>query len=69
MSDPRKVLQYDLDGNLVGVYSSIREAERKYRCTHISSVCRGERNFEKGFVWRYAPDPPEKAPSRQRKKK
>ena len=56
MAVRRRIAQYDQKGNLLGVYDSIREAEQLYSCTHISSVCRGERSQEKGYVWRYVPE-------------
>lgn len=50
------VLQYTIDGELIGKYGSIMEASL---CTHvsttaISNVCRGFRPSSCGFVWKYA---------------
>ena len=54
----RKVLQYDLDGNLINVLDCISEAERKlglskhsvYRC------CKGLRKTTGGYIWKYYED-------------
>ena len=60
MSEKRSVFRYDEHGNLLSRYSSIKEAQALYHCTHISSVCRGQRNKDGGFIWRYADDAGEK---------
>ena len=57
MSEKRSVLQYDDYGNLLSRYGSIQEAQNEYHCTHISSVCRGKRQHDKGYVWRYEHEP------------
>lgn len=52
----KKVAQYTLDGQLVSVFSSVREAERKLGfvdSSTISKVCRGVKHTHKGFVWKY----------------
>lgn len=50
----RKVVQYTRDGyRPLRLFNSIREAEHEYNITHISSVCRGKRRTDGGYVWRY----------------
>ena len=58
MSEKRSVFRYDEHGNLLSRYSSIKEAQALYHCTHISSVCRGKRRQDKGFGWRYEHEVP-----------
>lgn len=51
----RAVVQYSLDGEKLNAYSSIREAREACRkATHISSVCRGYRKTDAGYIWKYA---------------
>lgn len=50
------VYQYTLGGELVGIYSSTREVERRLGYCHkeISACCNGKRkNNYKGFQWSY----------------
>lgn len=49
--------QYDLNGNLISVYSSASEAAFKNNFSqgNISSCCRGERKTHKGYKWSYQP--------------
>ncbi len=54
------VIQCDLSGRVLCRYASVREAQLIYGITHISSVCRGQRNKDGGFIWRYADDAGEK---------
>ena len=49
----RKVVQYTKDERPLRLFNSIREAEAEYHITHISSVCRGKRRSDGGFIWRY----------------
>lgn len=51
----KPVCQYDMSGNLVACYDSAREAARLlgFDQSHISEVCRGEKQQYNGFVWRY----------------
>lgn len=51
----RKVIQHDLDGNLVGMYDSISEAAEKTNLTvyGISKACRGGLKTSGGYVWKY----------------
>ena len=47
------VKQYDLNGNYIRTWPSIKEAQAEYHITHISSVCRGHRRTDGGYVWKY----------------
>lgn len=51
----KKVLQYDLNGNLIKEWPSTREIERQlgFDSSHIAGCCRGERKTAYGFIWRY----------------
>lgn len=53
-----KVNQYDKNNNFIATYDSIQEAAKKLNITdsHISSVCKGKRNFCGGYQWRYTDD-------------
>lgn len=54
----RKVLQYDLDGNLIQEFPSASEAARSVNDAsgNISRACRGLIKTVKGFQWRYKED-------------
>lgn len=47
------VIQKDKDGNVIAVYSSRLEAERKtgVHNRHICQCCAGERKTAKGYIW------------------
>lgn len=53
----KKILQYDLEGNLIRVWGSIREIERTLGInnSNICQCCKGNKNYNTcgGFVWRY----------------
>ena len=51
----RDVLQYDLNGNLLNVFSSITEASKITGCriTAIQQVCCGHTYTSNGYIWRY----------------
>ena len=68
MSEKRRVIQYDDYGNELNRYGSIDEAQKIYNCTHISSVCRGKRLHDKGYVWRYEYEYEELPPRFRRRK-
>lgn len=55
-NSPKAVLQYDLDGNLVEEYSSIKEACDVTGANNgsVCSACKGRRKTANGFVWKYA---------------
>lgn len=49
------VIQYDLQGNLIKKYNSIKEARlQNKKCSKISDCCIGNRKTAGGFVWKYA---------------
>ena len=51
----RKVSKYDLNGNYIQTYNSIKDAkENNYKCSNIIAVCRGYRKQSGGFIWKYA---------------
>lgn len=51
----KTVEQYDLNGNLICIWGSAREASRELgiNATHISACCRGQLKTSGGFKWRY----------------
>jgi len=51
----RAVIQYDMNLNLLGEFSSIKEASIKSGCQRgkIVNVCKGDRKHTKGFIWKY----------------
>lgn len=52
----KKILQFDLNGSLIGEYDSIIYASYVTHCnaTHISLCAKGKHKTSGGFVWRYA---------------
>lgn len=50
-----RVYKYDLLGNLVGKFNSIREAALSVnsKSAYISMVCNGHKKSHKGFIWKY----------------
>lgn len=50
----KKVDQYDLEGNYIKTWNSIKEAEKEVGSTHISQCTKGRFKQTKGYVWRYA---------------
>jgi len=62
MRDARKdkkiVYQYSQSNELINVFESIREAERKtgIQHTHISRCCRGIERQAGGFIWKFKED-------------
>ena len=55
----RPVRQYDLNGNYINSYSSIKEAKEQTGISHIDACCRGERKTSGGFQWIYSDVPNE----------
>lgn len=49
----KPVSQYDLTGNFVAEYFSVKEAKRATGISHIDACCRGERKTAGGYAWRY----------------
>jgi len=52
-SDKKIVLQYDLSGELIKEWNSLKSVSKFYKNTNISSCCRGESVTASGFIWRY----------------
>lgn len=52
----KPVRQYDLNGTLVGEYSSIKEACDLTGANQgsVCSACKGRRKTANGFIWKYA---------------
>lgn len=52
----KKVLQFDLEGNLVKEWPSACEVQRQTGCsqTCISACCRGKIKTSHGFIWKFA---------------
>lgn len=50
----KKVLQYDLKGNLLNSYDSLRQTIAIYKNKHIADCCRNKRKTAGGYIWRYA---------------
>ena len=56
----RKVSQYDLKGNWIRDFSSIKEAEESLDICNVGSCCSGLSKSAGGFIWRYYGDEPPK---------
>lgn len=54
----RKVLQYDLDGNLIKIWDSMGKAARELEISvqNIYNCCRGYSQKANGFIWKYYDD-------------
>jgi hypothetical protein len=54
-NNEKEVFQYDLEGEVLGNYPSVKEAAKQTGCNikSIARVCRGERNKHGGFKWSY----------------
>jgi len=52
----RKVIQLDMDGNILNKYNSMKEAAEKYDTsyTNIYYACKNCNHKAKGYKWRYA---------------
>lgn len=50
--NPKKVAQYDKDGNLITIYKSLGECKRA-GFTNAQGVIEGRRNHCKGFIFKY----------------
>jgi len=51
-----KILQYDLNNNLIKEWNSLREIESHdstLKRNQISKCCKGEKEFYAGFIWRF----------------
>ena len=54
-SSAKEVEQYDLDGNLLNIFRSTREAAKQLNLdsSTISKVCRGQNKTHGGFIFKY----------------
>jgi hypothetical protein len=48
-----KVIQLDLQDNIINTFDSIKEAIQKTKVKNISSCCSGKRKTAGGFKWKY----------------
>lgn len=55
-SKPRKICKYDLDGNLIEVFPSMKSAARSigHSFNPIKSCCDGRKESYDGYKWKYA---------------
>lgn len=55
----KNVVQFDMYGNFISVFNSIKEASliTKTNYTSISNVCRGKNKSANGYKWRFSPIP------------
>ena len=51
----RKVEQYDLEGNLINIFNSSKEADIKMggKGNNVADCCRGRQKSAYGFIWKY----------------
>lgn len=52
----KPIIQYDLEGNQLEIYSCLQDIMKKFNLSNSSriiKVCKGIRNKAYGFVWRY----------------
>lgn len=50
-----KVVQYDLNGDFIREWDSIKEATEQTKSSHISMCCRGHKKYKTsgGYIWKY----------------
>lgn len=51
----QKVNQYDLAGNFIKTWNSMKEIERVLKINHscISACCKGKQKYSNGYIWKY----------------
>jgi len=49
----KPVAQYDLDGNFIKNWNSIKTAKTQLKINNISAVCKGKAKQSGGYVWKY----------------
>lgn len=49
----KMVAQYDLDGNFITQFNTIKEAQQKTGANNISAVCRGIIKTSGNYIWKY----------------
>ena len=55
VQNPKSVLQFDKEMNLIGEYLSIRDAERRTKVvrSNIIKCCNGKVKSAGGYIWKY----------------
>lgn len=58
-NEVKRVIQYDFNGNIISVFESNKDVERKLGISnsHVSACCLGKVGSSFGYVWRYEGDP------------
>jgi len=53
--NPKKTLQYDMQGKFIKEWESVCEVERQLKInkSSISCCCTGQRKTAGGYIWRY----------------
>ena len=51
ITSPRKIGQYDLNGNLVKIYNTLRECRKEFG--NVGKVLKGQANQAKGYTFKY----------------
>lgn len=49
----KRVKQYDLNGNYIKTYESVRKAMDETGAKKVSEVCSGKRKTSGGYIWKY----------------
>ena len=49
----KKINQYDLEGNFIKQWNSIKEATKTLNINNLSACCSGNRKTAGGYVWKY----------------
>ena len=49
----KRVIQYDLDGNFIKMWDSIKDAQQTLKISHISRCCLGKSKTAGGYVWKH----------------
>ena len=49
----KKIIQYDIEGNFIKEWESIKEAQRKLKISNIYKCCNGSTKTCGGYVWKY----------------
>ena len=55
----QSVMQFSLEGNLIKIWDSVREAERELQIPHggINACCKGKQKTCHNFIWRFTNEP------------
>ena len=49
----KPVAQYDLNGNFIRNWTSIKDAKTKLNINNIPAVCKGKAKQSGGYIWKY----------------